>query len=235
VYFIGATTLIIGIGSMASAFEFLSESASEVAGYGIASLCPGLFFGLLGAFVVTNGVRGRRIRLELREFGVLLSRPPVESKILWDDVAELKIAVLWPGGWSERIRYTLVAKDGQRLDLEDDMENFGRIRAVTEAEIVRRHMPPAIESLEAGRTVSFGPYELTKSGVRHRGKGLAWRDVRGAALVRGIVAVGSRSDGIRVLPKREGVMAWATEKVDDVPTAPVMLALATRLCKGARA
>jgi hypothetical protein len=54
----------------------------------------------------------------------------------------------------------------------------------------------------------------------------------GAVVVGATIAVGNRSDGVRVLPKRDGIVAWAKEAYADVPNGAVLLALVERLKEG---
>lgn len=224
-----AGLLVIALAAFARAFEQLTQGAPEDSLVAVVSLVVGTGALAVGVMLALSAIRSRDLRLEIRELGLRLRVAGVVRTMLWDDVREVRIAWRHVRRARDRHRYTLVAKDGRSLVVTDALAGIHEIRSAIERECVRRLLPEAIVSVEAGRGVPFGPFVVTKDGLTCGAKKLAWKDMKGTLVVRGLIAVGDKTEGIRVLPKRDGVVAWAKAAYADVGNAAVMMALVERL------
>jgi hypothetical protein len=172
----------------------------------------------------------RGLRLELREHGLVYRVRSAETVMLWDDVAQVTVTKRDIRRWV-RDRCVLVARDGGRLVLSDQVQGIVAICSRVEEETVRRLFPQALADLQGGHALAFGPFQVTKERLAHASRSLAWNDVAGAVVMKGVFVV-SDKHGIRVLPKRDGIIAWAKARCDEVPNAAVLLRLVQQL-KGA--
>ncbi len=75
--------------------------------------------------------------------------------------------------------------------------------------------PAAAARFRAGEAVTFGPFEVSRAGLRFGGKPLPWADL-------GDVAVASKNLSV----KRKGKwLPWAAKELEEVPNPHVLLAL----------
>ncbi len=172
------------------------------------------------------------LQLELREHGLVYRVRQAAVVVPWGDVAEVFVARRSIRRWKQD-RCVLVTTDGQRVALTDRLRGIAQICSSVEEETVRRLVPGALEGLRTGRTATFGPFEVTKAGLVHASKVLEWKDVADVAVAWGQIIVGDCKLGIRVLPKRDSILAWAKAPYDEVPNAAVLLTLIQHL-KGGR-
>jgi hypothetical protein len=216
--------LLVGFTTLASTLGALDNRSPDVLVFG---LLAGMAccLGAVGVAVRWRATRG--MHLDVHEHGLSYRVGARETVLLWDDVAEVRVT------WTNVRRYlggcVLVGKDGKRMELTSHLAGIEAIGSTVETESVRRQVPRALAELEAGRTVPFGPFAVSKAGLAHGSRELAWRDVAGAALSDGIIAIGDTERGIRVLPKRGGLIAWAKASYDEVPNAAVLLTLVQQL------
>lgn len=178
--------------------------------------------------LVVRTFRSRDLSLDLRELGFIRRAAGVETECLWDDVRDLRLT------WRHIRRWrldgcTVTLNDGRRIALTDELEDIREIRATVERECVSRLVRSSLAAIDAGRPVPFGPFVATREGLGHRQRELPWKDVQGAKILNTKIAVGDRTQGISLLPKRDGIVAWAQEPYEDVPNAAVMLAVVDRL------
>jgi hypothetical protein len=178
--------------------------------------------------VIVRALRSRGLDLELRQHGLVLRTRRGEVAMLWDDVAEMRVSRRNVRRW-ERNACTLLAADRRRLELTDELSGIAEVCSRVEQEIVRRQLPRALADVQAGRAVAFGPFAVTKDRLSHRERLLPWKEVGGAAIMEGRLVIGDATRGIRVLPKRDGIIAWARERYAEVPNAAVLLALMEHL------
>jgi hypothetical protein len=79
----------------------------------------------------------------------------------------------------------------------------------------RELWPVAAARLRAGKPVAFGPFEVSRAGLRHEKNLLPWADLGEVAVV-----------GKNLSVKRKGKwLAWAAKELDAVPNSHVFLAL----------
>jgi len=178
--------------------------------------------------VIVRALHSRGLHVELRQLGLVHRTRAREVAMLWDDVAEMRVSRRNVRRW-ERHACTLLAADRRRLELTDELSGIAEVCSRVEQQIVRRQLPRALADVQARRAVAFGPFAVTRDGLSHRERLLPWKEVGGAAIVDGRLVIGDATRGIRLLPKRDGIIAWARERYAEVPNAAVLLALVERL------
>jgi hypothetical protein len=193
----------------------------------------GLVMAGFAVLLVGRALHPRGLSLDLRALGFIHRLRGVETVVLWEEVARIDVT------WKSVRRFArdtcaVTTRDGRRVELTEQLAGIAEVRGVVERECTRCLLPVALKEIEAGRAVSFGPFVATSEGLAHGEDELDWEDVKGALIVRGMIAIGDTTDRVRVLPKRGGVVAWATAGYADVPNAAVLLALVERLTEGSR-
>lgn len=183
--------------------------------------------------LVVRALGSRGMHLELRERGLIRRARRGEVGMLWDDVIELRVSRRNVQRWV-RDRCALLAADGGRLALTDELSGIAGVCSRIEGECARRQLPRVLSELDAGRAVAFGPFALTADGIAHGARRLTWKEVGGATVVAGLIVIGDATHGIRILPKRGGLIAWARERYEEVPNAAVLLTVVERSAGGRR-
>jgi hypothetical protein len=227
--------LVIAVPCVLEAFDILRINQETHAPVSVlvtvlSSLLPGLTAPTLAAWLVVRAYRSRDISLDLRKLGFVHRRGGVETTVFWEDVVRFQAT-----GWSGPFGWTLSRKGGERLHLTRELDGFTSIGAVVSEECVRHLLPAALADLDARRSLRFGPFLVTQEGLAFEGRKPAWADVRVAVCIRRMLAIGDAADGVRALPKREGVLCWAKAAFVDVPNAPALMALVDRLGAGTKA
>ena len=225
--FMGAL-LIIGLQACPSSLGGLEDRPAGTLVIGVMVGATAFMAALAVGFRL---ITSRGSHLELREHGLAYRFRQAKVVMPWDDVVEVRVTRRSLHRLDQD-RCVLVAKDRHRMELTDHLQDIAEICSRVEQESVRRLVPPALASLQAGRAVAFGPFEVTKGGLTHASRQLRWSDVADAVVARGFIVVGDTKRGIRVLPKRGGIIAWAKARYDEVPNAAVFLTLVKTLKGG---
>jgi hypothetical protein len=212
---------VVGVTAWSSAVDLLESDRLDGI---VVALVIGVIACTAALGVIVRALRSRGLHLELRQHGLIHRARGVEVGMLWEDVAELRVSRRNVRRW-ERNACTLLATNGRRLELTDELTGIADVCTRVEHENVRRQLPRALADVQAGRVVAFGPFVVTSDGLSHREHLLAWNEVGGAAVVQGFLVIGDATRGIRILPKRDGIIAWARERYAEVPNAAVLLAV----------
>jgi hypothetical protein len=216
-----AVLSLLGVSSCVAAVDQLQGGRSDGI---VVNLAVGVIMCTAALGVIVRALRSRGLHLELRQHGLIRRARGAEVGMLWEDVAEVRISRRNVRRW-ERNACTLLATDRRRLELTDELSGIAEVCSRVEQENVRRQLPRALADVQAGRAVAFGPFAATRDGLSHRERLLPWKEVGGAAVVQGLLVIGDTTRGIRILPKRDGIIAWARHRYADVPNAAVLLAL----------
>jgi hypothetical protein len=219
--------LLLGLEACLSSLDGLDDRAVDTSVVGMLVGATALLAVLL---LGRRMLASRGLRLELREHGLVYRVRRAETVMLWEDVAQVTVTRRNIRRWA-RDRCVLVARDGGRLVLSNQLQGIVAICSKVEEETVRRLFPRAKADLQAGHSLAFGPFQVTEERIVHGSRGLAWNDVADAVVMKGVFVVSDRH-GIRILPKRDGIIAWAKAPCDEVPNAAVLLRLVQQL-KGA--
>ena len=194
-----------------------------------------LFLACAAVSILVHVFRTRDLRIDVRTHGFVHRVRSIETGVPWEDVAAIVATVgIRHSARSGRFGYILTTRGGARIELPHTFEGMVELRSVLEKECVRHLLPVAVAELRAHRPVSFGRFIATHAGLSFDDRALPWSAVKGAAVVRGWLAVGDRGNGIGVLPKRDGIVAWAKAPYVDVPDGPVLLALMEHFKASAR-
>jgi hypothetical protein len=224
---------LFGLVLVCYALAALEATVSDEAAFAPAALFWIFVFGVAGAGLLAHALRSRGLSFELREHGFVHRAGRVETVARWDELSEVRATLsLRHNSRSGRFGYVVSLAGGRKVELPHALEGIDDIRARLDEETVRTLLPRAIADVEAGRAVAFGPFVATGEGLAFGGEALPWREVTGATTVRGVLAVGDKAK-VTLLPKRDGVLAWAKAQYVDVPNGALLVALVDHF-KGGR-
>jgi hypothetical protein len=222
---LAALMTLLGLGSFISVAGPLEDGAPQDR---VAALMAGCIAWTVAAALTVHFVRSRGLHLELRKHGVIYRTNRRVVAMLWDDVVELRVSRRNLQRWSGD-SCTLVSREGQRLELTDQLSGVDELSARLEQDHVLRLLPDCLSAVQEGRPAAFGPFTVSAEGLAHRDRRLLWKDVAGGGLAGHLLVIADAKNGIRVLPKYEGIVAWAREPYDAIPNAALLLALVKML------
>jgi hypothetical protein len=86
--------------------------------------------------------------------------------------------------------YTLRREDGYRIKLGNRTRNIAELGQAMTHGITRERYPRAIQSINAGQTISFGRFlSLNNQGITGRGEFLPWQQVQNVEIVSAFVSI----------------------------------------------
>ncbi|MCI0397472.1 MAG: hypothetical protein L0322_21410 [Chloroflexi bacterium] len=209
--------------------------------YGLASLlgadstAPTFFclpIGLLqlggAAWFLWQAISVHNLSARVYEGGLVFGRQTMR----WDELASaytqaLKVVSKRGGVYSTTHTYRLVAGDGRQMRFKvfdrqitgaDALNN-----AIYEA-VVRSQWPKAVAAFQAGQTLQFGPFAVSREGVSNKKETIPWPEVEWARLSGGYVTVKRRNQ--RRVWGHAGMMA--------VPNTMVFVNLVNEVAKNAQ-
>lgn len=90
--------------------------------------------------------------------------------VRWNEITEL----LSPRNLGD---YRIATRDGRTVPIKHGVKDYSSLIASVVTRVTREIIPPLHSALEAGQTVTFGPFEVTRERIGYKGKILAWDDV----------------------------------------------------------
>jgi hypothetical protein len=124
--------------------------------------------------------------------------------------------------WNAQL--TVRRADGTAAKLTPAVSGYPELVAHVLRETFRAQWPAALARFRAGERVEFGPFEVSRLGLRYEKNLMPWADLAE-------VNVGSKSLAV----KRKGKwLPWVSKELDDVPNPHVLLALIEEARRTAR-
>lgn len=116
--------------------------------------------------------------------------------LAWEDVARWYAQVQRVGVNGVPVRtvriYRFVAADGREIKLMSMYERVEKIFARIEAELISRKLPVATADFDAGTPLVFGPFVVSREGISHKTRTVAWTDVESLGVSAGVLKVKGR-------------------------------------------
>jgi len=137
---------------------------------------------------------------------------------VWQSIVRRYVNGVYAG---THYRYTVQAKDGRRVVLDDRITHVEPIGSTIVKESAQALFPAFVRALEAGQRVSFGPIAIDNAGMYSGSKSLAWNQIKAVKIERGIVSVA----------REGGWFSWTKAMVPSIPNFFVLLALLRRFTK----
>ncbi|AKU97839.1 hypothetical protein AKJ09_04503 [Labilithrix luteola] len=141
----------------------------------------------------------------------------------WEDVARWYAQVQRVGVNGVPVRtvriYRFVAADGREIKLMSIYERVDEFFARIESELIRRKLPVASADFDAGTPLVFGPFVVSRDGISHKTRTVAWTDVETLGVSVGVLRVKGRRASFAVPYLK-------------VANAPILLALYEQIRRG---
>jgi hypothetical protein len=90
--------------------------------------------------------------------------------VRWEDLT----ALVSPKNWGD---YHITTRDGRTLPIKHGVKNYGNLIGTVFTQAARVILAPLRSALEAGETVSMGPFELNRKRIVYKAKTLDWDKV----------------------------------------------------------
>lgn len=160
----------------------------------------GLVLGLFASAFAFLAWRAARLRIRLHAGGLAVVRGRRGRAILWDDVRALWSRSVRTGlpGLPGRlhIRLEIEARDGQRLRLDDRLEDFASLAEAIKARIYPPFLEACSQAFNDGQTLDFGPLHLSQAGITdQRSMSYPWSAVSEARLASGRLVIRASREG----------------------------------------
>lgn len=197
-----------------------------IQGFGWASalgvLLTAIYLGAAGRILVRDVLPGYGRVLYLYENGLVLAAPRETNAFAWDAVRELRVSGVRIGSadtvsW----RCSIVRDDGTEAAMGPEFPGVQDVVETASAAVTERLLPKYVARIEAGGTVRFGPFTISRDGIAKDGDRVRWPDVAGVEINNGMVHV-NRSDRL----------AGMTATAGEVPNAVAFSELARYVREG---
>ncbi|GAA2616586.1 DUF6585 family protein [Actinomadura fulvescens] len=187
---------LAGLGLVPAALIYLADGELWL-GVPAAVLALGYWGGvawILWRAVSRGALRGDRLAsVHLFSYGLVVAsggRAGTYVAYRWDDLATVTTSGVQrvargPTHW----QFTVIATDGRRIVLGEDLPGVRELGETVAAEITARIVPQALSVVQAGDTVRLGPFAVSAEGIEKEGERLAWPAVRDVGIDNGIVFV----------------------------------------------
>jgi hypothetical protein len=197
-------------------------------------LAPGLFVIALCAGIGVSLLRGSHTRsrtlVEVYKDGLVLREGEDDTSCRWIDVlavTEVKQGASDFADWvvgvmkNETHSFHLHLSSGQVIVLKDYISDLARLGDILKQETLPRLLAAALEGLDQGRPVDFGPIRVRPGGIEVDGKTLPWEAIQGV----------KRKFNWFQIHRRGGWVSWKKFKLGEVPNAHVLEELVARIAR----
>ena len=170
---------------------------------------------ILAIIYAVKGIVDCNLRVYTFTDGLIRAKGKANDVIRYDQVAQVFFISRKGSYGSVSYSLTLVRSDGATFKISSAIQYMSTLGSTVQSEVVRRHMPQALEAFKRGNMLLFGPLTVSFQGIGN-GKGtLPWNMVQPIILQRGFVIVKQIGQGSN----------FAKVKVTEVPNLPVFLGL----------
>lgn len=180
------------------------------------------YLGAAGRILVRDVLPGYGRTVYLFENGLVLATPRGANAFSWGAVRELRVSGVRMGP-ADAVSWhcVLVRDDDTEAALGPEFPGIQDVVETVSAAVTERLLPEYASRIEAGGTVRFGPFTISRDGIAKDGEKVHWTDVADVEISNGLVHV-NRKD------RTDGMTATAGE----VPNAVAFSELARYVRKG---
>jgi hypothetical protein len=168
---------------------------------------------ILAIIYAVKGIANYNVRVYTFTNGLIRAKGKAYDVIRYDQVAQVFFISKKGAYGSVSYTLTLVRSDGTSCKFSSVIQYLGTLGSTVQSEVVRRHMPQALDAFRKGNTLSFGPLTVSLQGIGNGRGTLPWNMVQPIILQRGFVIVKQIGQGSN----------FAKVKVTEVPNLPVFL------------
>ncbi|MBK9940452.1 MAG: hypothetical protein IPP13_02355 [Kouleothrix sp.] len=173
----------------------------------------------LGMWALYTGIREQGLQVLVFPDGLAYTARGATQLIRWDDVAEVQQQVTkhyTNGVYTGTTHIYKLRRSGQpEIKFNDALQNVEQLGTTIQEETYRRLLPRAIAAYNAGTVVQFGKLSVSAQGLSNGKETLAWSEVKGIKLDKGVIAVSKQGKWLN----------WTTATVAQTPNIFVFTAL----------
>lgn len=160
----------------------------------------------------------------LVRWGRIRVYPWTEIQCIWQHITRhYKKTIFGEKDKGTTYKYTIRRVDGKKLVLDNQVKDIGDLGKTMTQQLSKFVFPTTIASLEAGKTLDFGPWKINAQGISNKKGQLPWQDVQTYQIV----------DGRIYILRKKGAGYWGNESVQFIPNILVFTALVDYLLTAA--
>jgi hypothetical protein len=180
------------------------------------------YLGAAGRILVRDVLPGYGRVLYLYDNGLILATPRGTNAFAWDAIGELRVSGVRMGsGDAVSWRCALIRDDGTEAVLGPEFPGVQDVVEAVSSAVTERLLPKYVARVEAGGSVRFGPFTISREGIAKEGQEVPWPAVSEVEIGNGMVHVNRRDR-----------LAGMTATAGEVPNAVAFSELARYLREG---
>lgn len=162
------------------------------------------YLGAAGRILVRDVMPGYGRMLYLYENGLILVHGREVEAFSWEAVKEVRVSGARMGS-AEAVswRCVLVREDDAQAVIGPEFPGVQEVVEAVSSQVTERLLPKYIARVEAGGTVRFGPFAISRDGVTKDGEEVTWPNVANVEISNGMVYV-NRLDRTRGMTATAG-------------------------------
>ena len=183
---------------------------------------PGLILSIYFIYRSFTRLRTKHPVIEVYEQGLIDRRKKDSQIIQYADVKALYIAVVVVNGVMNYV-LTLDLQNGQKLKIDEHVNNVDNLRRLLEEQIVQHQLPSTIAQYQQGTPIQFNNLQVTQSGLTLGKKTLPWSEFESAEIKRSgsIVSLNIRQKG--------NTKDWGSQPRDTFPNLALFFAIVNHI------
>ena len=165
-----------------------------LAGWGASVAIVGGIFLAPGGFTLLDILVGGHQRVLVFKDGLGHVRGNQVAAMRWDEVREvyrdIRLYRTSYGGLSvSRHTYTLRSADGRTIRLTRHINEIEKLGSMLCQAITQAQLPRAVQTLNSGGALSFGPLSMSRQGIAVGRKLIPWSEIKGVRVINETVMV----------------------------------------------
>ena len=179
----------------------------------------GLPLALIGAVVLIGRQRRRDLCVRIFTDGFTRTQAGQTDIVRWEEVAEVWQNVIQSYRGSVRTNtthiYTARLTDGRKFVFNGQVDKIAGLGSALQQQCAAVMLPRAREAYQAGESVAFGPFNVSRAGLTKGKATLPWEQVKQVELRQGVLHIRKKDE------RRD----WAFAMASKIPNLPVLMAL----------
>jgi hypothetical protein len=148
---------------------------------------------------------------------LVLLQEGAANVIRWNEITEL----ISPRNFGD---YKIATRDGRSFPIKRAVEDYSNLISTVISRASDEVVGPAVRALEAGETVTFGPFAVSQEALHYKGKTLPWERV--AALE---VQVGQAGRRLRIRASGS-LLPWCYANLESFPNGMLLPQVLRHVC-----
>lgn len=168
---------------------------------------------IVAVVYAVKGIIDCNLRVYTFTNGVIRAKGKTLDVIRYDQVAQVFFISRKGSYGTVSYTLTLVRSDGATFKISNTIQYMNTLGSTVQSEVVRRHMPQALEAFKNGNTLPFGSLTVSFQGIGNGRGTLPWNMVQPIIIQRGYLIVKQVGQGSN----------FAKVRVTEMPNLPVFL------------